>query len=133
MILGMIGAAVAPVLARLAAPLAFAGGVALALAGAALWDCLVDDPAVAAAARRGYVLTVERDAAEAELAETRRQLTVAREARDRFAIGLAQAQAASAAHAEKLETEIAAYETELVAAGRACRLDRDDVEWLHRP
>lgn len=129
----MIGGLVAGLVARFAVPLAAIAGLALAGTAAALWDRYVDDPAVAAAARRGYVLTVERDAAEAELAEARRQLKVASEARDRFALGLAQAQAASAVRSEKLESEIADHEKKLAEAGRACRLDRPDLDWLRRP
>jgi len=129
----MIGKIVEAVLGRFAVPLAAMGAFALALTGAALWDRWIDDPAVAAAARHGYVLETEKDATAAELAEVRRQLAVVTELRDRFALDLSRSQAAAAAHAEKLESEIAAYETQLVAAGRACRLDRADIDWLRQP
>lgn len=129
----MIGAALRSFLGRFATPLVAGAAFLLAIIGAALWDRWIDDPAVAAAARHGYVLEAEKDAAAAELAEVRRQLAVVTELRDRFALDLSQVQAAAAAHAEKLESEIAAYETQLVAAGRACRLDRADIDWLRQP
>lgn len=129
----MIGAALGSLLARFAVPLAAVAGLTLATGAASLWDRFVDDPAVAAAARRGYVLESEKTAAEAELAEVRRQLAAATAARNRFAVGLAQANAAAQAHAEKLESEIADYEKKLDAAGRKCGLDRADIEWLRQP
>lgn len=122
-----------PVLSRFMAPLAFAAGVAVALAGAGLWDRYIDDPAVERAARQGYVVLAEKAAAEAELTETRRQLAVTVAARDRYQLGLAQAQRLSADRAEQLESEIADYERKLDAAGRACRLDGADIEWVRRP
>lgn len=123
---------VSPVVSRVAVPLAFAAGLVAALVLAALWDRFIDDPTVERAARQGYVLQVEKRAAEAELAETRRQLAVATAARDRYQLGLAQAQRAAAEHAEQLESEIADYERKLDAAGRACRLDGADLEWLRK-
>lgn len=129
----MIGALVKMALGRFSVPLAAAAGFAVALAGAAAWDRFVDDPVVAAAARRGYVLEAENTATTAELAEVKRQLRVIAEARDRYARGLAQAEAASAARAEQLESEISAYERKLAADGRRRLLDRTDIDWLRQP
>lgn len=83
-------------------------------------------------ARRGFVLEADKRAAEAELAEVRRQLGAASAARERFATALAETRLAAAARLETLETEIADYEHRLAAAGRLCRLDRGDIDWLRR-
>ncbi|MEO3997167.1 hypothetical protein [Mesorhizobium sp. CAU 1732] len=86
--------------------------------------------AAAREARQGYVREAEKSAAEAALAETRRQLRVATDARERFATALAQTRAATSARLETLEAEISDYETRLALQGRICRLDRGDIDWL---
>lgn len=84
------------------------------------------------AARVGFVREAEKRAAEAELAETRRQLAASTAAREAFATDLAALRLAAEAAVATLETEIADYEKRLEDAGRACLLDRRDLEWLRR-
>ncbi|GLS29973.1 hypothetical protein SAMN04488498_104322 [Mesorhizobium albiziae] len=133
MIGGAVLAVAAPLLSRFAAPLAFAGGLAAATACGAAWDRFVDDPAVAAAARGGFVQRSEKVAAEAELAATRRQLADVRAARDRFALILAHSQAAASRQVERMESGIVKNEKKLAEDGREWRLDRADIEWLLKP
>lgn len=87
----------------------------------------------AAAARQGYVLEAERDAIAAELRERERQASAASMALEEHRRRLAASQEAQRALADKLELEIAQHEKELDAAGRACRLDDADLDWLLKP
>lgn len=110
---------------------AVAGAATLALAG--LYDRLVDDPAVAAAARRYMVAKAELDAERARGTELERQLTAGAQALEEYRRRLAAEQRAQDETDARHEQEIADYEKRLADAGRGCALDRDDIEFLRRP
>lgn len=67
-----------------------------------------------------------------QLIETQRQLAATNAARIKYREALADAQAGALVRQSQMEKEIADYEARLRAEGRACRLNRSDVEWLHR-
>lgn len=71
-------------------------------------------------------------ALEAQLAERTRQLEAGRKAAEGFAELLRQAQLREAQQAAIDATEDAEYEAKLLAAGRGCALDIDDLDWLRR-
>ena len=111
--------------------LALAGG--LLCVAALLYDSYIDDPAVARAARADYVHISEKAALEAELNLQLVLRQSAEEASDKYAKILKAARLEEAARADALEKEIADYEAKLDAAGRSCRLDQSDIDWLSKP
>jgi hypothetical protein len=129
----MIAALLAPVRARFAPWLAAAAGIAATLVLSMAYDALIDDPAVARAAREGFVRIAEKAALEAQLAETRRQLNAGAQALEEHRKRLAAKARLADTAREQMEQEIARYETELDRAGRRCDLDAADIEWLHQP
>lgn len=129
----MIATFIGRMLAPFATPLAAMAAGLVVAAGMFAWDVLIDDPAVAREARRGYVERAELRAEKAMRIEAERQLAAAAEARDRYRLALAAADARNAAIAERIEREIADHEAQLEAAGRSCRLDPADIEWLRQP
>lgn len=84
------------------------------------------------AARAGLVQEAKLVAAEAELAETRRQLAAGRVATEGFAELLAAAQAREAELDATTQLKEAEYEAQLADRGRVCRLDADDLRFLMR-
>ncbi|GAA2888259.1 hypothetical protein GGQ99_004816 [Aminobacter niigataensis] len=84
------------------------------------------------AALAGFVQEAKLVAAEAELAETRRQHAAGRKATAGFAELLAAAQAREAELDVTNQLKEAEYEAQLAASGRACRLDADDLRFLMR-
>lgn len=109
---GLIAAAIAAV----------AVGVSLSA-----YDRLIDDPAVAAAARKDLVARAELTAAEAELAEVRRQLDAGSKALEQYRI-LAEADAiADAEKDRRTEQEIAVMEAKLIEQGRRCPITEEDL------
>lgn len=106
--------------------------VSTVIAAGLLWNMLIDNPIQRAEARGGYVAIAELEAAKAQLAETKRQTEAAQEASDNFAETLRrQAQAASIKTAEQ-EKRNAEYQARLVALGRQCLLDDDDIRELSK-
>lgn len=105
------------------AALAFAAGVAssgaVTIAGMRIWDVLVDDPAVAAAARKDYVAVSELEAAKAD-AELLRKLTEQR------ARQMAKLQAERQADADAL----ARFEAELLTAQSTRETMQDEIDRL---
>lgn len=95
-----------------------------------IYDRLVDDPAVARAARENYVRSAQLEAANAKIAELARQLEAGQRANQLFAELLAQVRAENEILSEQLEQDIARYEALLAADGRSCVLDQRDLEWL---
>ncbi len=77
-----------------------AGAAALVWASLSAYDRLVDDPAVAAAARRDFVARSELTAAQAQLAELQRQVTAGAAALERYRI-LAEADAIADAEKDR--------------------------------
>ncbi|WP_273794312.1 hypothetical protein [Brucella intermedia] len=83
-------------------------------------------------AKKDLVPRFELAAARAERDELQRQLNVSAFVTSAYQKQLRNVWAADAARAEKTEQEIADYERKLAEAGRACLLDRDDIEFLRR-
>lgn len=87
----------------------------------------------AADARRAYVDAMEKTALAAQLAERERQDRAGAIAIEEYRKRLAASQAAEQAASDQLESEIVENEKALDAAGRACRIDDDDLLWLRKP
>lgn len=87
----------------------------------------------AADARRTYVDAMEKVALAAQLAERERHERAGAIALEDYRKRLAASQAAEQAISDQLESEIATHERELDAAGRACRADDADIDWLRKP
>jgi len=85
------------------------------------------------AAAADIVSRAELAAAEAEAGELRRQIEAGRKAVASYASQLAIARAAQTQAEQTREQEIATYEQRLETAGRSCRLDADDLDWLRKP
>lgn len=103
-----------------------AAGAFLTFSAMAAYDRLIDDPAVAAAAREGYVQLAERTALQAQITELTRQ-RAASDAAMRAALERAEIAKKEAARAQ------ADYEN-LVAQDRGddgARVDGSDLRWLH--
>lgn len=75
----------------------------------------------------GYVKLSEKVAADAKTAEIKRQADASKAATEQFRQRVIEAEAAEAAAQADLDKEIAAYETRLVDAKRACLLDDSDL------
>jgi hypothetical protein len=101
-----------------------------ALYGAHLYDVAIDDPAVVASARAGFVTEAERDALAGRLAETERQRLAAEAAAGMLRNELDRQTDAEQAAADKLEQARAEYEQKLADEGRKCTLNDEDVQWL---
>lgn len=108
------------------------GGVGLIalIAALTLYDLYVDDPAVAKAAREGYVLEAEKAALAAELDEMQRQRDVANAALYSFSQKSANRAQLNLQKISKLEDDIHGYEAQLLKAGRSCGLTDADINWL---
>lgn len=104
--------------------------VALVIAIGFVLNSFVENPIIRAEARRGYVLEAEKAAAEAQSAEMQRQAAAAKDALATFKAALAMADKKQVELSAKLDEDTKAYEAKLKAAGRSCRLSRDDVQWL---
>lgn len=84
-------------------------------------------------AAAGMVHVSELAAAQARADELRRQVEAGRKTNENFAAQLAVARRLNAEAEQKQEQEISDYEAKLVAAGRSCRLDAGDLDWLRKP
>ncbi|MRN47095.1 hypothetical protein GJU93_10885 [Brucella sp. 10RB9212] len=83
-------------------------------------------------AKKGLVPEFQAAALRAEIDELRRQGRANALVVEAYQVQLRNARAAEAAQIEKSEQEIADYEKKLAAAGRACLLDRDDLQFLRQ-
>ncbi|MRN66528.1 hypothetical protein [Brucella sp. 10RB9213] len=83
-------------------------------------------------AKKGLVPEFQAAALRAEIDELRRQGRANALVIEAYQVQLRNARAAEAAQIEKSEQEIADYEKKLAAAGRACLLDRDDLQFLRQ-
>ena len=104
-----------------------ASAATIALVG--VYDKLIDDPAIAKAARQGFVVLAEKTALQASVAELKRQADARQDALEKFESRRIMAEAQAETRAALLEQEIAAYE----AANSVCRLDRADIDFLSKP
>lgn len=107
-------------------------GVAAGIFLFSVYDRLIDDPLVRREALHGYVLKSERDALAAQLTEERRRALAAIQTSEEFRKRLKASQEAEKEASEKLEAEIVENERLLEKSGRACRLDRSDIDFLLR-
>lgn len=108
-------------------------GILVALATIAacyVYNGLIDNPWVVHEARAGFVLQSKLDAANAELAERKRQANASAQAYTELQKRLAAQQQKDAADDAATEEAIKEYEKKLADAGRSCRLDDTDIEWL---
>ena len=100
-------------------------GAAVTFAALQLYDAWVDDPAVARAAREGFVAASEKLALQGQIEEMRRQFKVAEAA---AASDRARAEAAS----RDADDAWKRYEAAVAADGGndGCRVTDDDLGWL---
>ena len=89
-------------------------------------------PSIAREARADYVRIAVLEAEKAKVAELQRQLTAGAVAIEEHRKRLAASESLHEAETERLEKEIAENEKALEAAGRACRLDSGDVDFILR-
>ena len=108
------------------------GGVGLValIASLTFYDKYIDDPAVAKAAREGYVLEAEKLALTAQLDEMQRQRDQANEILFSFSQKTANRAQLNLQKISKLEDDIDGYEAQLRKAGRSCGLTGADINWL---
>lgn len=83
-------------------------------------------------ARRIYVDAMEKTALAAQLAERERQQAIGAIVVEEYRKRLAAAQSAEQAASDQLEKEISDNEKALEAAGRACRADQSDLDFILR-
>ena len=83
-------------------------------------------------AKKALVPEFQAAALRAELDELRRQGKAIALVIEAYQVQLRNARASEAAQIEKSEQEIADYEKKLAVAGRACLLDRDDLQFLRQ-
>lgn len=105
-----------------------AGAVALlaaAFLGFRVWLSAHD-----AAVLKGYVLVSEKIAAEAELAEVKRQLDAGKIVIASYTEVAKNARAKELETSAQAETRIKEYEAKLVSLGRRCDLDSADIDEL---
>ncbi|ADH87372.1 conserved hypothetical protein [Ancylobacter novellus DSM 506] len=100
-------------------------GVSLTWAAQTAYDRLVDDPAVAAAAREGYVQIAEKTALQAQLAELSRQRAASDEAL-RAALARAENAKQEAARAQAQYDDLVVQDS----GADGARVDGSDVQWL---
>lgn len=113
-----------------------AGAVAGIILSSLLWityNHFIGHPRVANEARLGYVVLSEKAAIEAKLKLEEKRRKAAEEISSRHQALLKIANAEAEAEQARLEQENADYEARLEAAGRSCRLDDADIEWLRKP
>jgi hypothetical protein len=103
------------------------------LYGAHLYDVAIDDPAVVASARAGFVTEAERDTLAGRLAETERQRLAAVAAAGMLRNELDKQYDAEQAAADKLEQARRDYEQKLERRrAKACTLNEEDIQWLRQ-
>ncbi len=107
-------------------------GVAAGLVLYHLYAVSIGYPSARREARAGYVLEVEKTAAEAYAAEMERQRNAAAQATEEHRKRLEAAQAAEQAAKDTLEDEIKSYELQLSEKNRACAVTAADRQWLLR-
>ncbi|PIO96307.1 hypothetical protein [Pleomorphomonas carboxyditropha] len=102
-------------------------GAAVTFAALSLYDAWIDDPAVARAAREGFVAASEKLALQGQVDEMKRQFKVAEAA---AASDRARAEAAN----KEADDAWAKYEAAVAAdtGDDGCRVSADDLEWLRK-
>jgi hypothetical protein len=97
------------------------------------WDRLIDDPAVASAARLAFVEKAEKAEAVAMAAEARRQRDAVQKATEEFNHKLLVQEALNARKIEEREQRISDYEKRMEGEGRSDRLTGADIDLLRQP
>lgn len=97
---------------------------------AAVYDYTIDDPAVAAKARAGYVAIAEKTALEAQLLEAKRQARIAQDSASRFASEKQALDNQLLKQSEVNAERIKAYVEELRRTGNNCGYTDADREQL---
>ncbi|SCM79791.1 conserved hypothetical protein [uncultured Pleomorphomonas sp.] len=102
-------------------------GAAVTFAVLSLYDSWIDDPAVAKAAREGFVVASEKTALQGQVDEMKRQFKIAEAA---AASDRARAEAAN----KEADDAWAKYEAAVAAdtGDDGCRVSADDLEWLRK-
>lgn len=114
------------------------GWLKLAATGAVIassliaYDHFIDDPKVAAEARKGYVQKVQLDTAIEALKNLKTQLDQNKILLEHFKGQMVQLEENRKKTIAQTEQEIQDYERQLAEAGRRCVLDQRDVEWLRK-
>ena len=109
---------------------AFIVGPAVAIAvlmGAVKYNQWFHDPAIRAAALKGYISQVELTSAQARVEEVLRQKNAGDAVVAELNVQLLTTQAARDAATQKLEQEIADHEK----LSTACPLTNSNIDWLH--
>ncbi len=101
------------------------GGAAVTFSVLSLYDAWIDDPAVASAAREGFVAASEKAALQGQIDEMKRQFKVAEAA---AASDRARAEAAN----READDAWKQYEAAVAAdtGDNGCRVTADDLDWL---
>jgi hypothetical protein len=107
------------------------GLCALLFFGGRLWLSWHDE-SVRDAARAGYVLQSQAEAAEAKLAEVQRQVAAGQIVIASYQEILKNARAKDAADDLQFAKDRKDFEAKLAAAGRSCQLDQSDLDWLSK-
>ncbi|MEZ2132420.1 MULTISPECIES: hypothetical protein [unclassified Sinorhizobium] len=95
-----------------------------------VYNVAIDNPSVEREARAGYVLLVEKQAAEAQAAEMIRQRNASAQSLEEYRKRLSASRQAERQAQDTLEQEIASYELQLSEKNRACLADDADVQFL---
>jgi hypothetical protein len=132
-VIGPLAAAVwkwvsAVFMAVISTPLGAGAVVAVVLL---VWNARIDNPRVAREATAGCLSTVETAALKAQIDLERQRRAAPERALAGYRRLAADDAAAAEAEAEDLQKRIADYEKQLADAGRGCRLDDADLDWLH--
>jgi len=107
------------------------GGGAVALAGAKVWNDVIDNPGIRREETAICLARVERTAADAKLAEAQRQYAAGRAAAETLLKTQLEAEVTRQAQIKGLENDIAAYERRARAEGRSCPLDAGGLDFLN--
>ena len=108
------------------------GGLAVFAAGT-LYNVIWENPKIAQEARAGYVTLAEKAASDAKAKEAERQRDAAEASLSDLSAKIEIDAAADRQKEQAHEKEIRDYEIRLDQAGRSCRLDDADIEFLRRP
>lgn len=104
---------------------------AIGLAAGVGFSYLVIVPLERHDARAGYVQEDRALAAEAKAAELARQVGAGQVVIDAYQVQLKNIRAKDAEDDAQFAKDRADFQSRLVAAGRACGLSADDLDWLH--
>lgn len=109
------------------------GYIALVAIALLAYDKWIDDPAIARAARAGYVTEATHAALEAERQELLRQWAAAESTAAKWHAALVETEKAQEVEDAQGDLAIAQYQAEISVLARECRkLDKRDLDFLQR-